>query len=226
MGRRNSQGGLTVTDQELFKCFKNGARDATERPFELRQSKMFIFARRVRCDLPWEWDDKPSEVINAIDRTWEPYREQLGAWFRKDFGDFWAHYFPEVENAREEFLVAWSQVRVPTRNVFEFVRRAELHFPLYPAKRWSDKYAQFVARAYHWQKLNRSDPFAIAQARWAADLKVSQRCLSQYCTWARQAGFLTQTAEARPGQQRAAYYRFHVERFDSDTGEEIVGEQC
>src|SRR5664279_758251 len=104
LGRRSSDGRRTVTDQELFKCFDNAARDARERPFELRQSKMFIFARRVRCDLPWEWDDRPDEVINAIDRTWEPHRESFRRWMGKDGGDFWALHFPEIDNAREEFL--------------------------------------------------------------------------------------------------------------------------
>jgi hypothetical protein len=211
-----------VTDQGLFKLFEYAARDANERAFELQQSKMFIFARRVRCDLPWEWDDKPDEVINAIDRTFEPERERFQAWMHKDGGDFWAVYFPEIENAREEFIVAWSQVRVPAKNVFNVVSRAELISPLNPAKRWSESYARFVGWAYHWQKINGDKALAIAQVRWGRELGVSQTCVSQYCRWARQAGFLTQTAEGRPGQRRAAYYRFHVERFDSDTGEEIV----
>ncbi len=194
---------------------------ATDSDRKRPPGNLFSFVREV-MKFPWSegWRDDPERIANLTDRLHAIHDEDFKRFMKRSegLGTFWELYFPEVENAREEFVAIWfgMRYRPGVDPLQQAIADAEAQPVELAALKGSPTFNKIVAIAYHLQLRAGDRDILLPQQRIAGALKVSQRIVSAYAATAVQRGLLRIVSHFNYATKRATHYRFNLEGLTSN----------
>jgi hypothetical protein len=175
-------------------------------------SRMFTFTRGVRLKLALASEE---EAIKAIDHALRSWDESIQ--------DPWRHWFPASPDPVTEFRETWRKLRTNTLQIA--LRRAEA-LPLKPRIHNSNRsYVRFLSIAFHLQIERGTDPILLPCdriGRLLAAAPVDRKVVWRYRVFACELGLLVLTKKST-GRNEADEFRFLVEFFDRESGEQLSG---
>jgi hypothetical protein len=174
------------------------------RPF----SPMFTFVRRAKAHP----DLVPLAGLDAAELV-ERCLASLG-----HSDDPWRTWFPKSDDAKSEFVDTWGRIKWP-RAELETAQLAAAKLPLRPRDCYSRGYGSFVSLAGHLQQ-NVRGSILLPCRKIAAILGCEPITVSRYRRLATQDGLLQRTTRGIRVQRKADEFRFAVEVFDWETGEQ------
>jgi hypothetical protein len=147
--------------------------------------------------------------------------ECLATWDRgRDGRDIWRALFPESDDPRAEFCATWPNVKWAKASL-ELAMESATRLPLKPMKSYSPQYNRFVSViGYLQQGIDGS--ILIPCRKFAELLGCTPMTISRYRNLAIESGLLKMTAKAPRAQRKADEFAFAIEKFDWETGEQIV----
>jgi hypothetical protein len=132
--------------------------------------------------------------------------------------DPWRTWFPESDDAKSEFVDTWGCIKWP-RAALETAQLSAAKLPLKPTHCYSTGYGAFVSLAGHLQR-NVHGSILLPCRKIAAVLNCEQMTVSRYRRLATQDGLLHLITRGIRLQRKADEFRFAVEVFDWETGEQ------
>jgi hypothetical protein len=169
---------------------------------------MFTFVRRAKAHP----DLEPLAGLDAAELV-ERCLASLG-----HSDDPWRTWFPKSDDAKAEFVDTWGRIKWP-RAELETAQRAAAKLPLRPRECYSRGYGSFVSLAGHLQQ-NVQGSILLPCRKIAAILNCEPITVSRYRRLATQDGLLQLVARGIKVQRKADEFRFAVEMFDWETGEQ------
>jgi hypothetical protein len=132
----------------------------------------------------------------------------------------WEAAFGEISSdPRADFIQTWEQVKSP-EDALSSARAAAQAFPLKPLLEYSSKYTEFISLAAHLQRRHPDRATPLPTKRLGEILGCDRTMVGRYRDWAEDAGFLSLVKAYKP-REDAAEYRFHLDKFDWETGREL-----
>ena len=135
----------------------------------------------------------------------------------------WEEWFPDSDDPRMEFIATWDKVRIPAgADILALAVALADEKPLKPRLSIPEGYSRYVSIAGRLQELRGEDYINLPVERLGTILDVDPRTVSYYAAFARSYGLLERIAKAHKPSGQAAKYLFHCERFDMNSGEELL----
>ena len=135
----------------------------------------------------------------------------------------WEYYFgelPGIDDPRAEFIDTWDRVRTPANmDALTVAWQEAQRLPLRPKRSYSDKYCELVSLAAHLQRGRPDQVIALPVERIAEILECDRKSVTRYLKFAVKEKLLARASDCVP-HQRAAEFRFDVDRFNWTTGEQ------
>jgi hypothetical protein len=180
-------------------------------PGRLFRSPMFTFVRRAKAHPDLE-GLTGLEAATLVERC-------LDSWGKMS-DDPWRTWFPESDDAKSEFVDTWGRIKW-ARAALQTAQLSAVKLPLNPRECYSPGYGSFVSLAGHLQR-NVQGSILLPCRKIAAVLNCEPMTISRYRRLAIQDGLLQLVARGIRSQRKADEFRFAVEMFDWETGEQTA----
>ncbi len=136
----------------------------------------------------------------------------------------WADSF-DSDDPEAEFHATWGKVRVPAGDdILTLAVALAKERPLQPKNCISQRYGLYISIAGRLQELRPGDYINLPVERLGKALGVDERTISYYARLATTDGYISLIAKHHKPSGTAAKYKFHSERFNMETGEELEPE--
>jgi len=138
--------------------------------------------------------------------------------------DPWDYLFGQLnEDSRALFIRTWDEVMIPeSASPLHRAYEASCSQPLIPINSSSPMYNKVISLIWHLQRQSPSQPVFLSQKKIGELVGRSQEMVSVYLRTAMKEGLLVRVGQYSFTRSIAAEYNFRIDRFDWNTGNELL----
>jgi len=210
---------MSKLDPELDQCLRE-ARDRNEQRYtppaygQPYRSPLFEFVRSAKAHPRLGRNDAvtAAQIVDG----------HLASWGQSEGGDPWAAQFPNSDDPRTEFIDTWDKIKWPRASLELALQSATIR-PLKPLISYSSTYERFVSVAGHLQR-SVDGPILLPCLKFASLLNCDPKSISRYRQLGVKSGILHYHRRGRKIQREADEFKFAMEKFNWETGNEIASD--